>query len=62
MAYPNIAELKIDRKSLDFSEERADRRKMDDKTAFVEYYKSRYGSEPQEDLVNAFLTIMQEDE
>lgn len=62
MAYPNIAELKIDRKSSEYDVERADRRKMDDETAFVEYYKSRYGSAPQDELVNAFLAIMQEDE
>lgn len=59
--YANIAELKIIKNGSQADESRADRRKMDDRTAFIEYYKGRYGCEPDAELLNAFLTIMQED-
>lgn len=57
----DLAELRIYRTDSVSVEVRADRRKMDEKTAFVEYYKSCYGCEPPDDLLAAYLSLINKD-
>lgn len=54
----DLAELRINRTDPTAVEIRADRRKMDEKTAFIEYYKSCYSCEPPEELLAAYLSLM----
>ena len=58
ISLPNLAELCIERSDYATEQTGEDRRKMDEKTAFIEYYKSRYNCDPPEDLLNAYLSLI----
>jgi len=60
ISLPNLAELRIERDDYTAEQAGVDRRKMDEKTAFIEYYRSRYNCEPPEDLLNAYLSLIDE--
>jgi len=59
ISLPDLVQLRIQRTDAAKSERREDRRKMDERTAFVEYYKSCYNTEPPQELLAVYLGLMQ---
>lgn len=60
MAFPNLIELKLVRTGQERDLDGADRRMLNDKQAFTEYYKYRYGNDIPDDLLEEFMKLMQE--
>ena len=56
----NVVELKLESKISTENDATPDRRTLNEKEAFSEYYKSRYGEEVPDKLLTVYLKLMQE--
>ena len=59
--YPNIVSLILSNPESGENSDFKSRRELSDRDLFVEFYKSRYGSEPESGLIELYLSILNEE-
>ena len=59
--YPNITKIKLELNGDFESGAVVGRKNLSDKELFVEFYKCKFGNEPDEEILNAYLEIMSEE-
>lgn len=59
-AFPQLVDYRIELPEASGEQSRTDRRTLSDEQVFIEYYKHKFGEEPDQKLLNLYLEFMEE--